>query len=89
MSVERASPDPMTADRPGAQRLPANRIADHPIAGFKPQKRLFLILCVCMTLWIAALLTMYFTTVWPQRHAGTPLPREKDVDDHRATTLTG
>jgi hypothetical protein len=55
--------------------------------GLHPQKRLFIILCIVMVLWIAALLTMYFTTVFPQRHTPTPLPREHDVDDHAPTTM--
>ena len=44
----------------------------------RPQKRLFIILSIIMALWIVALVTMYFTTVWPQRHAPAPLPRENE-----------
>jgi hypothetical protein len=54
----------------------------------RPRKRWFIILSIVMAVWIGALVTMYFTTVWPQRHSSTP-PREKDVDDHRPTTMNG
>jgi hypothetical protein len=57
------------------------------ITGLGPHKRLFVILCIAMGLWICALVTMYFTTVWPQRHGGTLVPRENDVNDHGATTM--
>ena len=53
----------------------------------KPRKGLFIILCIVMALWIAGLVTMYFTTVWPRRHA--PPTREKDVEDHQPTTMIG
>jgi hypothetical protein len=59
------------------------------VTGLRPQKRLFIILSVVMGLWIAALVIMYFTTVYPQRHAPTPLPHEIDVDDHHPTTMNG
>jgi hypothetical protein len=48
-----------------------------------------MILAIVMALWICALVTMYCTTVWPQRHSPTPLPRENDVDDHHPTTMNG
>jgi len=57
--------------------------------GLGPQKRLFIILCIAMAVWICALVTMYFTTVWPERHGGMPVQRENDVDDHQPTTLQG
>ncbi len=59
------------------------------VTGLRPQKRLFIILSIIMAMWIAALVVMYFTTVYPQRHAPTPLPHENDVDDHQPTTMTG
>jgi hypothetical protein len=59
------------------------------VTGLMPRKRLFIILCIAMALWIAGLVTMYFTTVWPQRHAPTPLPRENDVNENRPTTMNG
>ena len=59
------------------------------VTGLRPQKRLFVILCIVMALWIAALVIMFYTTVWPQLHQHTPLPRENDLNDHQATTMTG
>jgi hypothetical protein len=55
--------------------------------GLRPQKRLFIVLSIVMALWIATLVIMYFTTVWPKRHA-TP-SRENDVEDHQPTTMVG
>ena len=57
--------------------------------GLKPQKRLFVILAIVMALWISALVTMYFTTVWPKRHSGDSVPRENDAGDHHPTTMNG
>ena len=57
--------------------------------GLKPQKRWFIILAIVMAVWIGALVTMYFTTVWPKRHSGDSIPREHDVDDHHPTTMNG
>ena len=34
----------------------------------KPRPRLLLILSILFLLWVAFLLTMYFTTVYPHRH---------------------
>ena len=55
--------------------------------GLQPQKRLFIVLAIVMVVWIGALLTMYFTTVWG--HSSKSGPRENDVDDHHPTTLNG
>jgi hypothetical protein len=55
--------------------------------GLGPQKRLFIILCIAMAVWISALVTMYFTTVYPQRRTPTPVQRENDLNDHGATTM--
>jgi hypothetical protein len=71
------------------RQLAQKGLPDRPVAQLRPQKRLFMILAIVMALWICALVTMYCTTVWPQRHSPTPLPRENDVDDHHPTTMNG
>ncbi len=35
---------------------------------FKPRPRLFRILLMAFIFWMAALLILYFTTVWPLHH---------------------
>ena len=69
------------------ERVTQQRVIAPPLATLRPQKRLFIVMGIAMLLWIGALLTMYFTTVWPQRHS--PAPHEIDVDDHHPTTMTG
>ncbi len=34
----------------------------------KPQRRALIILSIIFALWVAVLLTLYFTTIYPQRH---------------------
>lgn len=41
-----------------------------PVSPLRPRPRLFAILCVIFALWIAALLILYFITVYPRRHPG-------------------
>jgi len=60
----------------------------HPI-GLKPQRPLFILLSVVMALWMCALVTMYLTTVWPQRHTPAPLQRENELNGSRSTTMNG
>jgi len=43
----------------------------------KPRPRLLLVLSILFALWVALLLTMYFTTVYPIRHQRT-LPSSVD-----------
>lgn len=40
--------------------------ASHPV--LKAHPRLFAVLCVIFVLWLAALLILYFKTVYPLRH---------------------
>jgi hypothetical protein len=76
-------------EKPEAEQAAQQPLREPHAPAMPPQKRSFVILCIIMALWIAGLVTMYFTTVWPQRHSPTPLPRENDVDDHHPTTLNG
>jgi hypothetical protein len=44
---------------------------------FRARPRLFVSLCVIFALWMAALLVLYFTTVYPRRHpphSGVQIP---------------
>ena len=41
-----------------------------PASPLRPRPRLFAALCVIFALWIAALLILYFITVYPRRHPG-------------------
>ena len=34
----------------------------------KPQRKALIILSIIFALWVAVLLTLYFTTIYPQRH---------------------
>jgi len=43
----------------------------------KPRPKLLLILSIVLALWVALLITMYFTTVYPTRHNRT-LPSSVD-----------
>lgn len=38
---------------------------------FQPRKKLFIALLLILALWIAVLLWLFFTTVWPLRHSLT------------------
>jgi hypothetical protein len=59
------------------------------VTGLRPQKRLFIVLCMVMAAWIAAMVIMFFTTVAPQLHQRNALPRENDLNDHQPTTMVG
>ena len=43
----------------------------------KPRPRLLLVLSILFAIWVALLLTMYFTTIYPIRHQRT-LPSSVD-----------
>ena len=62
--------------RPAAERAPATAppTNETPI---KPRRGLLIVLSILLALWIAAMVVMYFTTVYPQRHPS-----------HSATTST-
>jgi uncharacterized protein involved in exopolysaccharide biosynthesis len=53
--------------RPAADRAPASAppTNETPI---KPRRGLLIVLSIVLALWIAAMVVMYFTTVYPQRH---------------------
>ena len=40
---------------------------------FKPQRKLFVVLMIVFGLWVAALVAMYFGTVYPEREKAPPL----------------
>ena len=62
-------PAPAAADRAPASAPPTN---ETPI---KPRRGLLIVLSIALALWIAAMVVMYFTTVYPQRHpASKPVP---------------
>jgi len=44
---------------------------DKQPVGFKPRPKLFWTLLVIFVLWLAALLTLYLTVVYPRRHGGS------------------
>lgn len=44
----------------------------------EPRKKLFTVLCVVFGVWVAMLITLYATTVYPQRH-GKATPTTKPV----------
>jgi hypothetical protein len=61
-------PDPPPAAPPG------------PITyttALKPQRKLLVIISVIFALWVALLMTLYFTTIYPTRHERT-LPSSVD-----------
>ncbi len=43
-----------------------------PIAPMTPRRRLFAVFAFILTLWIAMMIVMYVTTVYPQRHPAKP-----------------
>jgi hypothetical protein len=43
---------------------------DKPTPRLAPRPLLFKVLCVILAIWMAALLVMYFCTVYPLRHPG-------------------
>ena len=56
-------PAPVRPADPGADKqAPAAK-------PFKPRRALFLVLCGVFVLWVALLLVLYFTTVYPRRAA--------------------
>ena len=51
-------------------------MTDRPLPSptpLKPRPRLFAALMLLMALWIAFLLILYFTTVYPKRNQGQPI----------------
>ena len=57
----------MKPDKPPAEYKP---LATAPTP-LKPRPKLLLVLSIVFVLWVAFLLTMYFTTVYPHRHIET------------------
>ena len=45
----------------------------------KPRRSLFVVLMIVFALWVAGLLAMYFTTVYPDRHRALPGDEPLDV----------
>ncbi len=64
--------------RPKPQATP-NRSPQPPHKPLKPRPRLLLITSIIMALWIAALIVMYFTTVFPARHRPQSGPATSSV----------
>jgi hypothetical protein len=52
---------------PQPQQQPSQRPAAVP-PPIVPRPKLLILLCVIFAAWIGALLAMYFTTVYPERH---------------------
>ena len=50
----------------------------------KPHRRVFILLCVILAVWVGVLLVMYFKTVYPQRHGGTGKGFSMKVEHVRA-----
>lgn len=61
---------------PGAPALP-------PPRPFRPHRTLFALLGAILFIWLAVLLVLYFTTVYPYRHSRIEYPGE-----HLKTTPT-
>ena len=58
--AKRPSP-PQPKTPPDAARTPVHATP------FKPRRKLFVVLMIVFALWVAALLVMYFTSVYPNR----------------------
>jgi hypothetical protein len=54
---------PAAAPRPVLQPKP-----------FKPRRKLFAVLMIAFAVWVAALVVMYFATVYPSREGAPPAP---------------
>ena len=69
MSKPTAGKPPTNVNQPtpGSATTPV-RLPDPP----RPLRKLLLVLGVAYFLWLATLLVMYFTTVYPQRHSANP-----------------
>ncbi len=81
------SPDAKPAEGvPSAPQSPPTSPTEAAIH-LKPRPRLFIVACVLMASWIAALIIMFFATVYPNLHK--PAPVEKDVNDHSPATMLG
>ncbi|MGD0462481.1 MAG: hypothetical protein ABSB74_08335 [Tepidisphaeraceae bacterium] len=65
MSTPEKPPEKPPGEPPGQK-------AEGPHPRLKARPGLFKMLCVAYALWMAALLAMYFWTVYPLRHAGGP-----------------
>lgn len=52
-------------------------LAPSPPPSLKPRRGLLIVMSIAFTVWVALMLAMYFTTVYPQRHPS-----------HKAATLS-
>ena len=59
----------MTRKPAASEKKPADgdKAAVVPAQPLKPRPRLFVALCLAFALWIAVLITLYVTTVYPHR----------------------
>lgn len=57
----------------------ADATSSSKAASLKPRPILFRVLAVIVALWIALLLTIYFTTVLPARHAAPQAPSANNL----------
>jgi hypothetical protein len=62
--------------RSAAERAPASAPSTNETP-IKPRRGLLIVLSIVLALWIAAMVVMYFTTVYPQRHPAKPTPSSK------------
>lgn len=58
-------PDKSSSNASSANQKPSASAAPDPL---KPRPRLLMVLSIVFVLWVAFLLTMYFTTVYPHRY---------------------
>jgi hypothetical protein len=62
----------MSRSRPRVAARPDGAGRNVPIAPMTPRRRLFAVFAFILTLWIAMMIVLYLTTVYPQRHPGKP-----------------
>lgn len=65
---------------------PATKPADAPdvVGPLKPRRGLFALLMLCFAAWVVALIVMYVTLVYPQRHGSTsPAVQETPAAENR------
>jgi hypothetical protein len=60
----------MSSKKSGEPKSAEPRIP--PAIPLKPRPKLFLILCIAFAVWLAALIVLYFTSVYPLRHPAKP-----------------
>ena len=81
MTTHAAKPAPRAKNSqpPDARPTPGDA-APRPL---KPRRGLFVLLLTVFGLWVAALLVMYFTTVYPHRNGGLhePSPSQRPEPD--------